>query len=314
MAKARQSPKSSERGGRTPVFEAIPYARVTPRQARLGRAFDDLVTGATVTDRQIQARQPEIIGAAVRGGAKTAAKGFLNFAGLAGLSWPDTLYVPRDQQASSRPKPPDNRLYEHQWTSGTGVGTASRDSGGMMAYAAAATDDPFKIEDAGVAITYTPASQLSYVTYEPDVYCSLAYRMFVDFWPRLIAGQVRLGASLLVAQWVRSPVLTGSYELVRLNEVAVFDSHAQDAGSTGFANVRHTLTRNYVNSALGTRFLVEGGRTYAFGVGARVWVDHNVTSNYGKQIPHDPARFRLYAEMTCAVPFMAVTVQQVLVP
>ncbi len=314
MAKVRQSGKGSKRRVRARAFEAIPYTRATPREERLGRTFDNLVTSATVKDRQIKALQPEIIGAAVRGGSKIAAKGFLDFARVAGFTWPVALYVPRDQQASSRPKPPDNRLYSHDWTAGTGVGTASRDSGGMMAYAAAATTDSFKIEDAGVAITYTPTSRLSYVTYEPDVYCSVAYRMFVDFWPQLIAGQVHVGTSLLVAQWVLSPVLSGSYELLRLNEVTVFDSFAQDAGTTGFANIRHTLTRSYVNSALGTRFLVEGGRTYAFGVGARVWVQHNVTSNYGKQIPQDPTRFRLYAEMTCAVPFMAVTVQQVLVP
>ena len=314
MATARKSRRGSTGGLRARALEAIPFTRATPREERIGRTFDNLVTSATVRDTQIKAMQPEIIAATVRGGPAIAAKRFLDFAKVAGLTWPETLYVPRDQQASSRPKPPDSRLYSHDWTAGTGVATASRDSGGLTAYAAAATTDSFKAEDAGVAITYTPASTLSYVRFEPDVYCSVAYRMFVDFWPQLIAGQVHLGTSVLVAQWRRSPVLSGSFELVRLNEVTVFDSFAQDAGTTGFANIRHTLQRSFVNSALGTTFLVEGGRTYAFGVGARVWVKHNVTSNAGKQIPHDPNRFRLYAEMACAVPFMAVTVQQVLIP
>jgi len=162
MAKARQCPKGSKRGVPSPAFEVVPDTWATPREERLGRAFDRLVTSGTVADRQIKALQPEIISAAVRGGAKTSAKGFLNFAGHAGLRWPDSLYVPRDQQASSRPKPPDNRLYSHDWTAGSGVGTASRDSGGMVPYAAATTTDPFQAEDAGVAITYTPTSQLSY--------------------------------------------------------------------------------------------------------------------------------------------------------
>ena len=119
--------------------------------------------------------------------------------------------------------------------------------------------------------------------------------MFVDFGPQLIAGQVRLGTSLITGAWRRNPVLSGSYQLVRSNEVTVFDSFAQDAGSTVFPNIRHTLQRNFINSALGTTFLVEGGRSYVFGVIARAWVSHNVTSNTGRPIPQDATRFRLYA-------------------
>ena len=178
----------------------------------------------------------------------------------------------------------------------------------------ASTIDRQESEDAAVGITYAPANTLSYVRYEPDVYCSIAYRMFVDFGPQLIAGQVRLGTNLITGAWRLNPVQSGSYELVRTNEVTVFDSFAQDAGSNVFPDIRHTLQRNYINSALGTTFLVEGGRSYVFGVVARAWVSHNVTSNTGKPIPQDPTRFKLYAQMLCAVPYMAVTVQQVLVP
>jgi hypothetical protein len=315
MAKSRK-PRTKSTRGRVPArtFEAIPLTGITPTEERLALKFDNLVTSAKVTDRQIKAMQPEIIGAKVRGGSATAGGQFIDFGRVAGFTWPNALYIPRDQQASSRPKPPDSRLYSHDWTGGSGVATASRDSGGLFAYAAAATTDPSKSADAAVGITYAPTSTLSYVKYEPDVYCSIGYRMFVDFWPQLIAGQVRLGTSLIMAAWRRSPVLSGSYELVRWNEVMVFDSFAQDAGSTVFPNIRHTLQRSFVNSALATTFLVEGGRTYVFGVVARAWVRHNVTSSTGKSIPQDPTRFRLYAEMVCSVPYMAATVQQVLVP
>jgi hypothetical protein len=296
------------------VFEAVPLAGITPAEERLALEFDTLVTSATVKDRQIKAMQPEIIGAKVRGGFANSGKQLIDFHQVAGVTWPDALYVPRDQQVSSRPKPPDSRLYSHDWTGGSGVGTASRDTGGLFAYAAAATTDGPKSADAAVGITYSPTSSLSYVTYEPDVYCSIAYRMFVDFWPQLIAGQVRLGTSLITAAWLRSPVLSGSYELLRWNEVAVFDSFAQDAGSTVFPNIRHTLQRSFLNSALATTFLVEGGRTYVFGVVARAWVRHNITSSTGSPIPQDAKKFRLYAEMVCSVPFMAATVKQILIP
>ena len=95
----------------------------------------------------------------------------MDFGGVVGLAWPDSLYVPRDLQKSSRPKVPDNRLYSHEWTGGNGVGTASRDTGGLFAYAAASTIDRQGSEDAAVGITYAPANTLSYVRYKPDVYC-----------------------------------------------------------------------------------------------------------------------------------------------
>jgi len=315
MAKTRR-PRTESKRGRTRArqFEAIPLGAITPAEERLALKFDTLVTSATVKDRQIKAMQPEIIGAKVRGGSAKTGKQLVDFRPVSVFTWPDALYVPRDQQASSRPKPPDSRLYSHDWTGGNGVTTASRDTGGLFAYAAAATTDPSKSADAAVGITYSPASSLSYVTYEPDVYCSIGYRMFVDFWPQLTSGQVRLGTSLIMAAWLRSPVLSGSYELVRWSEVVVFDSLAQDAGSNVFPNIRHTLQRNFINSALATTFLVEGGRTYVFGVVARAWVRHNVTSSTGKPIPQDATKFRLYAEMVCSVPFMAATVKQVLIP
>lgn len=311
MAKARKGRPGSARGRTRRTFEAIPLVRTTPAEERLALKFDNLVTSGTAKDRQIKALQPEIIGAKVRGGS---GRELFDFRQVAAFTWPDTLYVPRDEQASTHPKPPNSHLYSHDWTGGTGVATASRNTGGLFAYASASTTDPAESSDAAVGITYSPTSRLSYVRYEPDVYCSLAYRMFVDFWPKLISGQLQLGMSLLTAAWLSSPVLSGSYELLRYNTVTVFDSFAQDGGTNIFPNIQHTMERNYVNSALGTTFLVEGGRTYVFGVVARAWVRHNIASSTGEQIPQDATRFRLYSQMVCSVPYMAVTVQQVLIP
>jgi hypothetical protein len=310
MTKARKRTASTRRG-RTRRFQPIPLTGITQAEERLALKFDNLVIKPTVKDRQIKAMQPEVIVATVRGGFASSGKQLIDFQ-VSGITWPDTLYVPRDRQASGRPKPPESQLYSHSYTDGTGVATADVKSGGVFSYAAASTTDPPKFADAGIGIKYKPSSSLSYVRYEPDVYCSLAYRMFVDFWPQLISGQVRLGMSLIMAAWLRSPALSGSYELVRANEVIVFDSFALDAGSHIFPNIRHTLQRNFVNS-LATTFLVQGGRTYVFCVIARAWVRHNVESK-GAPIPNDPNKFRLYSQMVCSVPYMAVTVQQVLVP
>jgi hypothetical protein len=312
MAKTRKPRTGAKRARRARGFEAIPLDRITPAEERLARKFDTLVTSAKVTDRQIKAMQTAIIGAKIRGGSFSAAgKDFIDFRGAPPFTWPNALYVPRNQQASSRPKPPDSRLYSHNWTAGDGVATASRDTGALYAYAAAGTADRFRWSDAAVGITYSPSSSLSYVTYQPDVYCSIGYRMFVDFWPNLIAGQVQLGLSVITGAWLQSP---GSYQLQALNKVVVFDSFPTDAPSTVFPDIRHTLQRSFVNSALATTFLVKGGQTYVFGVVARAWVAHNVTTSTGSLIPQDPKKFKLYADMLCTVPYMAVTVKQVLIP
>ena len=189
----------------------------------------------------------------------------------------------------------------------TGVGTASRDTGGLFAYAAAATTDSFKSEDAGVGITYAPANTLSYVRYEPDVYCSIVYRMFVDFWPQLIAGQVRLGTSLITGAWRRSPVLSGSDQNGALERGHGVRFVRTGCRVDGVSKYPPYAAAKFRQLRTGTTFLVEGGRSYVFGVVARAWVSHNVTSNTGRPIPQDATRFRLYAEMVCAVPYMAVT-------
>ena len=62
------------------------------------------MTSNKVTDRRIKAMQPGIIGAKVRGGSASAGKQLTDFGRVAGLAWPDSLYIPRDQQMSSRPK------------------------------------------------------------------------------------------------------------------------------------------------------------------------------------------------------------------
>ncbi|MEN3330461.1 MAG: hypothetical protein V7638_5268 [Acidobacteriota bacterium] len=169
MAKARKARVGSSRGRARRTFETIPSVRTTPVEERLALKFDNVVTSATVKDRQIKALQSEIIGAKVRGGSGPE---LMDFRQVTPFKWPDTLYVPRNEQASLLPKPPNSHLYSDNFSGGTGVATANRNDGGLFAYAGAATTDREKSSDAAVAITYSPTSRLSYVRYEPDVYCS----------------------------------------------------------------------------------------------------------------------------------------------
>src|SRR3954470_12257408 len=133
--------KTTRSQSRARTFAPIPLTGITRAEEELALKFDELVTSNKVTDRQIKALQPDIILAKVRGGSVSAGKQLSDFGRVVGLAWPDSLYVPRDQQATSRPKVPENRLYSHEWTRGNGVGTASRDTGGLFAYGAASTID-----------------------------------------------------------------------------------------------------------------------------------------------------------------------------
>ena len=200
------------------------------------------------------------------------------------------------------------------WIGTDGVGKADKNTGGLFALAGARTTEGPETADAAVGIRYSPSATLSQVRYEPEVDCAITYRMFVDYWSRLVAGSLRVRASLIMAAWEVSPVLSGSLELLRWREVTVFDSYSQDAGSNIWPNVSHTIQRNFSNSALATTFLLQNGRTYLLGTVARVQVEHNVTTNYGDALPHDPDKFRLYSLMVCSVPYMSVSVQQVLIP
>lgn len=316
MAKAHK-PRTDSRRGRPSrrVVEAIPLAATTAAARRRALKFDKLVGSDSLKGKPLATLQSQIVGATIRELTARGGTQLFDFRRFpAGFSWPDTLYVPRDQRSVGIPKPPTSRLYSDAWIDGGGVSNADANTGALFTYAGARTTDAAEVGDAGVGITFSPQNALSYVRFEPELNCAVTYRAFVDLWPQLIAGSIRVGASLIMAAWERSPVLSGSYELLRWREVTVFDTGSLDAGSQQFPDVLNMFQRTFSNSDLATTFLLQNGRTYLLGTLARVQVEHNVTTNYGKVIPHDPTKFKLYSQMVCSVPYMSVSVQQVLIP
>ena len=234
------------------------------------------------------------------------------------FSWPDALYVPQnDAKGFGFGKPPSANLYSDAWTDGKGASNANAATGTMFAWSQALTTERQQMGEAGLGIRYSPKDALSKVRFEPEVNCAITYRAFVDFWPLLIAGNVRALGSLIMACWQLSPVTGQPPELVgSWREVPVFDTHTRDAGSDLSPDIHNvnTLQRNFASSALATDFLVQGGRTYILGVIARVQVVHNVTSSDGKILTNDGTKFKLYSSMVCTVPTMMATVQYVFIP
>ena len=234
------------------------------------------------------------------------------------FSWPDGMYIPSSQAPDFvRPKPPADRFYTDAWADGKGVSSADAAAGTMFAWTQALTTDREVIGEAGLGIRFSPKNALSYIRFEPEVNCMVTYRAFVDFWPMLIAGTLRVQGSLLMAAWLLSPVTGQPPELIRpWNEVPVFDTGVRDAASDLSPDIHNvnTFQRNFSLSGLGTTFLLQGARTYILGVVARVRIRHNVTTADGKIIPYDSSKFKLYADLVCAVPDMFASVQNVLIP
>jgi hypothetical protein len=302
--KTRRSPLSS-----TP--EAIPLSGTSDAANRLALKFDKHVGTAEFTAKSLAKLQSEIAGATIRGGGGPS---LADFTGVPpGLRWPDTLYVPGDQRSVGIPRPPADHLYSLAWNGPGSTSSANTETGRAASYAGAKTTESGEVREAGVGIIFTPKNTLSYVRFEPEADCAVTYRTYANFWPDLIAGRFRARASLLTAAWERNPV-DGSFALLRWQEFPVLDTSSLDASSNVFANVPSVLQKSFRNSALGMTFQLQNGRSYLLGLVARVQVEHNVTTNTGKVIPHDGNKFKLYSNMVCQVPYMFAAVQTVLIP
>ena len=142
MAKTRK-PRPRSTRARKRGFEAIPLAGITPAEERLALKFDTLVTSATVNDRQIKAMQPKIIGAKVRGGYASGRDidRLSRCPRSRGLTPSIFLAISKPRAGRSRPTVGSTVTIG---PGGNGVANSSRDTGGLFAYAAAATTDPVK--------------------------------------------------------------------------------------------------------------------------------------------------------------------------
>jgi hypothetical protein len=306
------TPRRSRTSGTSYTPETIPLGGTSDAASRLALKFDKQVGTSEFTAKSLAKLQAEIVGATIRGGG--GGKSLFDFRDApAGFKWPDTLYVPGDQRSVGLPKPPADHLYSQAWNGPGTTSSGNAETGAVAAYAGAKTTESGEVREAGVGIIFSPKNTLSYVRFEPEADCVVTYRTYANFWPDLIAGNFRARASVLVAAWERSPV-DGSFSLQRWQEVSVLDTNSLDAGSNVFANVPSVFTKSFRNSALGMTFLLQNGRSYLLGLVGRVQVEHNVTTNTGKVIPHDGNKFKLYSNMVCQVPYMVAAVQTVLVP
>jgi hypothetical protein len=298
--------------------EQIPLDTITKNTQRLGLSINAHAGARSISKKAIAAESSKIGSQMVRDLKTNLRLLFSDVVTLSPFAWPDTMYVPSDTASSYvRPGPSATNFFTDAWSDGKGTSMANAAAGTMFAWTQALTTDRDVIGEAGLGIGYSPKSSLSYVRFQPEVNCMVTYRGFVDFWPMLIAGTLRVQGSLLMAAWQLSPVTGQPPELVRpFHEVPVFDTGVRDAASDLSPDIHNVnnLSRNFGLSNLDTTFLLQGARTYILGVVPRVRVRHNVTTADGKIIPYDSAKFKLYADLVCQVPDMFASVQTVLIP
>jgi len=319
MAKSKVSRKkrSVRSVSKTQHPASIPVDAISNRMRRIGKSIDANAIGES--NYKSIASDSEKTGTQLTRDLKTRIRAnFSDVVKLNPFAWPSIMYVPSATASSyPRPGPPGTNFYTDAWSDGKTIDSANAAAGTIVTWAQALTNTSDVMGEAGLGIRYTPKNSLSYVRFQPEVNCNITYRGFVDFWPMLIAGNLRIQGSLLMAAWLLSPVMGQPPELIKpFHEVVVFDTHSRDAGSDLSPDIHNvnTLSRNFGLSALDTTFLLQGARTYILGVVARVRVMHNVTTVDGDIIPYDSARFKLYASMVCQVPDMFASVQTVLVP
>ena len=315
MAKAKTRSKTVHRKAGKP--QQIPVDTAIQSIHRNAKRLDEASAKRGIDLLQVEAYRKRVTTQVVRDEKSNSPwRQKISFTDL--FTWPDALYVPQnDAKGFGFGKPPSANLYSDAWTDGKGGSNANAAAGTMFAWSQALTTERQQMGEAGLGIRYSPKAALSKVRFEPEVNCAITYRAFVDFWPLLIAGNVRALGSLIMACWQLSPVAGQPPELVgSWREVPVFDTHTRDAGSDLSPDIHNvnTLQRNFASSALATDFLVQSGRTYILGVVARVQVVHNVTSSDGKILANDGTKFKLYSSMVCTVPTMMATVQHVFIP
>ncbi len=317
MAQRRTGRKRASKPSRVRP-QPIPVDLITPRIARLGTAIDASAGEQTISEVGIAADSAKVGAQQVRDWKNNPHLNLSDVVSTSAFPWPGGMYIPGSLASSyGRPRPPASRFYSDAWTDGNGASTATAAAGTMFAWAQTRTTDREAIGEGALGIRYAPSHALSYIRFQPEVNCTVTYRGFVEFWPMLVAGQLRVRGSLIMAAWLLSPIAGQAPELVRpWHEVPVFDTGLRDAASDLSPDIHdiNMFPRNFGLSGLSTTFLLQGARTYVLGVVARARVTHNVTTDDGKLIPHDGSKFKLYAGLMCFVPDMFVSVQTVLIP
>ncbi len=236
---------------------------------------------------------------------------------IVSIGWPPWLYIPGNADWKNYwilPPPAANR-YSQSWTPAppsTGVGTASSGNGTLFDFQQIMTNEQFVFSDTGLGVLFTPSRTLSVVSFEPQVDCSGEHRWWAEFGPQfLVAGSSRVKTSLILAVWQQIPGPAG-WDLLNWKLFDVADSFPNSGLGHGMVT---PYQKSFTGSDLSTPFLVQSGRTYLFGVVARVSVWSSYTDSRGNPLPRiTDGSFRVWGTLACYIPRIGIIEKQVHIP
>jgi hypothetical protein len=241
----------------------------------------------------------------------------LHFKDVITLGWPSSLYIPGSADWKNYwilPPPPANR-YSQSWTPtppSTGFGTSSFANGTLFDFQQIMTNEQFVFSDTGLGVLFTPARTLSVVSFEPQVDCSGEHRWWAEFGPQfLVAGSSRVKTSLILAVWQQIPGPAG-WDLLNWKLFDVADSFPNSGLGHGMVT---PYQKSFTGTNLAAPFLVQSGRTYLFGVVARVSVWSSYTDSHGHPLPRiSDGSFRVWGTLACVIPQIEIIEKQVHIP
>lgn len=234
---------------------------------------------------------------------------------IAALRWPSYLFIPGNANPLDywfSPAPDDHR-YALQWTlpATATPNRASAQEGTLFSYSNLDSQRPGSSQssESGIGIFYRPSMSLGVVEFEPHVDCEGVLRTLLEFSSQLAAGYVEVRAQLLLGAWQPIP---GGFDLLNIKsfEVATSERRNQSHGPE-----YKSFTKSFAGPGLSAPFLVQGGRTYLFGVVSRITVISTLIKNNGEPLPPiSNTELRAWGTISCRIPQMHVLTKQVNIP
>jgi hypothetical protein len=197
------------------------------------------------------------------------------------LSWPANLYVPGEANYRNYwfLPPAHDHVYQFDWTNSTNPApnscAANNGTGYMLSVTNGTNLSGRNRATAGIAMEYKPTATLAQVKVTVDI--NVAGALKYQFLPATAgsAGYAHpefFGTAFLLA-WEINPV-TGKWEELNNNARRTIFSDTARYGQMGGAP--STFAAAYLGSSFSANFVVQSGRSYAFGVVFQVTINVDI--------------------------------------
>jgi hypothetical protein len=232
------------------------------------------------------------------------------------FEWPDHYFVPGDSQERWLGLvncPPSQRYAEGSAVPGFPYCVADPKTGHVMSWAQPPRSGTHSgVASAGVLVFHRPTTSLSVLTLAPEIAWTFRSAYFVNWdWGRNYAIAVQLGGSLVLTASVWNPATKaweqatnglGGTPVSATREVMT----TTDSGPSSGTKSDHvsTYSGHTDSGGFSVHVLVEGGRTYAFGVHVNSWYRSSFLPGTPSTPPPDPPpdMVTCYTSMAADIP------------